>query len=117
MLELVHASSFHWKLVGGVRRWAVSDWQISRVYATLNQPMLAAQFARACLEKCREHRLSEVLPTAYEALARASAVAQDFKSARRYLSRARRLLDAAALNDADRAIYEGQIRSTQEMIP
>ena len=36
MLHLAHASRYHWGLVGTPKDQAIGDWQISRIYATLN---------------------------------------------------------------------------------
>src|SRR5260370_30347084 len=46
MLNLAHSSRYHWNLVGKASNFAIGDWQISRVYSTLNQPDLAIHFAR-----------------------------------------------------------------------
>jgi tetratricopeptide (TPR) repeat protein len=117
MLSLTHASRFHWSLVGAPPAQAVGDWQISRVYAALRQPALALRFARSSLALCREHGLSELLGTAYEAVARAYAVANDPQPARRYLEKARDHLDASSVDPEGREIFLGQIRDTERLIP
>ncbi len=116
MLHLAHASRYHWSLVGTPRNRAVGDWQTSRVYAALNQPSLSLQFAKSSLEICKKNKLSEVLATAYEAVARAHAVAKNYRSARSYLSKARKQLGSLNIDDEDRKIYLGQIRETEKMI-
>lgn len=116
LLSLVHASRFHWSLVGTPRNQAVGDWQISRAYAALGQPELALQFARSSLELCQKNDLSELEGTAYEAMARAYAVAKDARTAGRYLKKAREHLDASSADDEDRRIFLGQIRATERMI-
>src|SRR6266581_7305438 len=50
MLHLAHASRYHWSFVGTARNLAVGDWQISRVYAALNQSDLDLHFAKTSLE-------------------------------------------------------------------
>ena len=115
LLNLVHASRFHWSLVGTKRNQAVGDWQISRAYAALHQPRLALQFAKSSLELCRKHDLAEFLGTAYEAMARAYAVAEDLPSARVFLKKARAQLDASSIDDEDREIFLGQIRETERL--
>jgi hypothetical protein len=116
LLTLVHASRFHWGLVGTARERAVADWQVARAYAAVDQPELALLFARSTLELCETQRLSDLLCTAYESMARAFAVAKDSKAATRYLRKARAQLAASGVDDEDRKIYLGQIRATEKLI-
>ncbi|HKN07324.1 MAG TPA: hypothetical protein VJ021_06990 [Thermoplasmata archaeon] len=116
MLTLVHASRFHWGLVGQARERAVADWQVSRAYAAVHQPQLSLLFARSSLELCETNHLSEFLCTAYEAMARAFAVAHDPRSARKYLRKARAQLDASSVDDEGRKIFLSQIRATEKLI-
>ena len=116
MLQLAHTSRYHWGLVGTPLNQAVGDWQISRVYASLGQADLALVYAEKCLSACRKKGLGEIVPSAYEAVARACAVAKDPKRANEYLSKARTLLDRIPLDKEDRRIYLGQIEDTQQMI-
>jgi tetratricopeptide (TPR) repeat protein len=116
MLHLTHASRYHWVFVGTPQNVAVSDWQISRIYASLNQPQLALQFAKSCLETCEKNSLSEVLHTAYEAIARAYAVSKDYERAKDYLNRAREQLAKLQLDEEERKIYSDQIHETEQMI-
>ncbi len=117
MLHLAHASRYHWGFVGTARNFAVGDWQISRVYAVLKEPNLALHFAKSAVEISQKNNLSENLPSAYEGMARAYAVAKDFKSARNYISKAREQLEKATGMDAeDKKVYSDQIRETEELI-
>lgn len=116
MLLLAHASRYHWSIVGTPRNQAVGDWQISRVYAALKQPQLSLSFAKSSLEICKKEKLSEVLATAYEAVARAYAVAQNQASARKYLKLARNQLKTLKLDVEDRRVYQGQINDTEKLI-
>jgi len=116
MLHLAHASRYHWGLVGTPRNVAVGDWQISRIYASLNQPELALQFAKSCLEICEKNSLSDVLHTAYEAIARAYAISKDYGRAKDYLNRAREQLTKLKLDKEDRKAYSDQIRETEQML-
>ncbi len=65
---------------------------------------------------CEKHDLSEVLCTAYEAIARAHAVARDPKTAREYLQGARQQLATLSIDREDRAVYLGQIRDTERLL-
>jgi len=116
MLGLAHASRYHWSLVGTPLNLAVGDWQVSRVYAALGQSALALRYAKACLAACEENHLGEIVPSSYEAVSRAYAVAKDPKRAEEYLSKARRLLDSLPIGKEDRRIYLGQIEDTQRLI-
>ncbi len=116
MLHLAHASRYHWSFIGKPRNLAIVDWQISRVYAALNQPQLALNFAKACLETCQKNNLSENLVSAYEGMARAYAIAKDYQSARNYINKAREQLRVSTADDEDKKIYSGQIRETEELI-
>jgi tetratricopeptide (TPR) repeat protein len=116
MIQLAHASRYHWGLVGTPLNQAVGDWQISRVYASLGQADLALRHAERCLSACRKKGLGEIVPSAYEAVARAYAVARDSKHANEYLAKAKLLLDRIPLDKEDRGIYLGQIKDTQHII-
>jgi tetratricopeptide (TPR) repeat protein len=117
MLHLAHASRYHWSFVGTARNFTVSDWQISRVYAALREPRLALHFAKSAFEIFQNNNLSDNLPSAYEGMARAYAIAKDFQHGREYISKAREQLDkAAGMDSEDKKIYSDQIRETEELI-
>ena len=116
MLHLAHASRYHWSLVGTAGNLAVGDWQISRIYAALKEPRLALHFAKSAVEISQKNNLSENLPSAYEGMARAYAVAKDFQHAREYIRKAREQLDESGMNPEDKKIYSDQIRETEELI-
>jgi tetratricopeptide (TPR) repeat protein len=122
MLHLAHAARYHWALITStrderMRHIAVSDWQISRVYATLKQAQLAIRFAKSALEVMQENNLSEILHTGYEGMARAYAVAKNYESAKENIKKALEQLSKAPELDAeDKKIYSDQIRETQELI-
>jgi hypothetical protein len=89
MLHAAHASAYHWGEAPEceLRNRARSEWQVSRVYSVLGRGEPALRHAQRCLELC-EQKPDNVedwdLPFAYEALARAHAVAGDDEEARRY---------------------------------
>ena len=116
MLQLVHTSRYHWRLLGTPSNHAISDWQVSRVYVSLGQPSLALLFAESSLDICRKNGLSDILCTAFEGVARAYAAAGDGKKARSYLGKAKAWLRVSTLDDEDRALYENQIRDTESML-
>ena len=90
MIHTAHASRYHWGLVGKPINLAIGEWQISRVYATLRRPEPSLYHAKRSLEVCRSHGIRDFpLAFAYEALARAYAVAGDARGMKRFLGHAR----------------------------
>ncbi len=102
--------------MGTPKNLAIGDWQISRVYAALNQADLSLHFAKTSLEIGEKNKLSEILITAYEAMARAHATARNYPVAKEFIDRAKSQLHATSLDEEDRKIYDGQIRETELMI-
>ena len=86
MIHMAHASRHHWAQVGTATHLAVGEWQVSHVYALLRRAEPALYHARACLRICKDGGVGGFpLAYAYEALARASAVAGDRKDRDRYV--------------------------------
>jgi hypothetical protein len=114
MVHAAHASRWHWSQaaeLGGDQQLAVGEWQCSRVYSVLGRGEPAFHHAKACLAICEEGGLGDwVLAAAYEALARASAVAGDSTEARRWLARAR-TATAAIADPEDREVIDGDLAS------
>ncbi len=91
MVHAAHASRFHWGKVGTPVNFARGEWQISRVYSVLKRPEPALFHARRCLDQYKEASIQDFdLAYAYEALARASAVAGRMDDSKNYIARARR---------------------------
>jgi len=91
MIHAAHASRYHWGLVPGATpaNLARGEWQISRVYAVLKMPESARYHAQRVLDICQENGIGDWdLAFAYEALARAHAVAGEAGKARYYTDRA-----------------------------
>ena len=116
MLNLAHASRYHWSLIGKPWNFTTGDWQISRVYVALNQPDLALSFAKTALEISQKNNLSERLVSAYEGMARAYAVGKKYPSAKEFVNKARDQLHAVSLDVEDRKTYSDQIDETERMI-
>lgn len=104
MIHAAHASRLHWSRVGEAVNLDRGEWQCSRVYAVLGRAEPALWHARRTLEICQAEGIGDWdLAFAYEALARASAVAGNRADVERYLEAAR----AAAVDiaeDEDRAL-------------
>jgi hypothetical protein len=85
MIHTAHASRYHWGEIGAPVNFARGEWQISRVYAVLKRAEPALYHARRCLDICQKNGIGDFdLAYAYEALARASAVAGKKDDTERY---------------------------------
>jgi DNA-binding transcriptional MerR regulator len=85
MIHATHASRFMWEEIGEPVNHARGEWQIARVYSVLDRPEPALFHARRCLQIVEEHGIGDFdLACAYEALARAHAVAGEREAARRH---------------------------------
>jgi tetratricopeptide (TPR) repeat protein len=110
MTHAAHASRYHWGQVPDATQahLARGEWQISRVYAVLGRSEPALHHARRMLEICRHHGIGDRdLAFAYEALARAHAVAGEAGKARYYTDEALAAAkDIAADDDRARVLAE-----------
>lgn len=98
MLHMAHASRYHWGQVGEPVNRSRGEWQCSHVYAVLGRAEPALYHARRGLELCEEYGIGDFdLAFAYEALARADAVARDWEQARIWTEKA--LAAARAVTD------------------
>lgn len=111
MLHAAHASRYHWGEVGEQVNLARGEWQVSRVYSVLGRAEPALYHARRCVEINEANeafREDWELGTAYEAMARASAVAGD--TAARDEWKARAVGELAGIKDPeDRQVLEQDI--------
>ena len=90
MLHAAHASRFHWGEIGEPVNLVRGEWQVSRVYAVLQRSEPALWHARRCLELCQQHSIGDFdLAFAYEAMARAHAVAGQHDAVASYVQLAR----------------------------
>jgi DNA-binding transcriptional MerR regulator len=100
MIHAAHASRFMWEEIGEPVNHARGEWQIARVYAVVDRPEPALFHARRCLQIVEEHGVGDFdLACAYEALARAHAVAGEHETAARYAGLGREA--AQRIDDAD----------------
>lgn len=90
MIHAAHASAYHWMMCGEPVNRARGEWQCSRVYAVLGLAEPAMFHARKVLMICEREGIADFdLAFAYEALARASAVAGDAPGTARWAELAR----------------------------
>ncbi len=102
MIHAVHGSAYHWLHVGGPEHIARSHWQCSRVYCVLRRAEPALYHARFVLNICRQNGIGDWdLAFAYEALARAHAIAGDRDTSAAWLEQAR-LASEDIADDDDR---------------
>lgn len=98
MIHMAHASAYHWLQAGTPLNFARSHWLCSHVYSVLGRPESALYHAQRTLDICAEHGIGDFdLAYAFEALARAHAVAGDRGASAHWRDRAR----AAAAGVAD----------------
>ena len=106
MLHTTHASALHWSRAEGVKpeNSARSQWQVSRVNAVLRLPDACLHHAQRCLDICLANGVGDWdIAFAYEALARAHAVAGDMEAARAMTERALEAVEQI-VEDDDRKI-------------
>jgi DNA-binding transcriptional MerR regulator len=111
MLHAAHASRYHWGEIGEAVNLARGEWQVSRMYAVLGRGEPALYHARRCLEINEGNEAGREdwdLGSAYEAMARASAVAGDKASSDEWRARAVTELDRIG-DPEDRQILEQDI--------
>jgi hypothetical protein len=106
MIHAAHASRYHWGLVPEATpaNLARGEWQISRVYAVLKRAEPARYHAQRVLDICQDNGIADWdLAFAFEALARAHAVAGETGKARHYTDRALAAVDNIT-DEEDRAL-------------
>jgi hypothetical protein len=86
MVHAAHSSRYHWGEIGTPLKMERGEWQISRVYSTLNRAESTLYHAHRCLEICQENNIGGFdIAFAYEAMARAHAVAGSRADMEKYL--------------------------------
>src|SRR5580704_605901 len=89
LIHMAHASAYHWLQVGTPENVARSHWQCSRMYTVLGRSEPAIYHAKLMLDLCEQNDIVDWdLAFAYEALARAYAVAGNSAESARWLTRA-----------------------------
>lgn len=111
MIHTAHASRYHWGTVGDAPNLARGEWLCSRVYAVLGRGEPALWHARRCVAINEEAGIADWdIAGAYEAMARASAVAGDLPAARSWADKAQEAC-AAIAEDDDRETIAADIAS------
>ena len=116
MVHAAHASRYHWGKVGTPLESERGEWQISRVYSTLKRAEPATVHGSRCLELCEANGISGFdLAFAYEALARAYAIAGEAATSREFVSLAKKAAESIE-DDGDREYTLGEIRGVEGTI-
>ncbi|HEY6057600.1 MAG TPA: hypothetical protein VIV06_06170 [Candidatus Limnocylindrales bacterium] len=113
MIHAAHASRHHWSVVGQPVNRARGEWLCSRVYAVLARPEPALWHARRCLEILEAGAGGEEdwdLPAAYEAMARAYAIAGEAGEAAHWRDRGQ-TASAAIADPEGRELIESDLAS------
>jgi hypothetical protein len=85
MVHAAHASRFHWGEIGTPLEFERGEWQISRVYSVLKRSEPALHHAKRCLELCKANSIGDFdVAFAYEAVARAHAIAGNKSECEKY---------------------------------
>jgi len=110
MLAETFASYYHWLRSNAAPQHAArGEWQVSRVYCVLGRAEPALHHARRVLDICQRHGIGDWdLAFAYEALARAHAIAGDHDEARRWLEQGRLACEDVA-EDEDRELVAADL--------
>ncbi|HEY1198600.1 MAG TPA: hypothetical protein VGG32_07735 [Thermoplasmata archaeon] len=107
MLHAAHAARYHWGHAGTPLNYSIGEWQVSRVYSILGRAEPALYHGRRALEIARRNGLGRFyVAYAYEAMARASAVAGQRRARDRYLREARRIGATVRGRDDQRMLME-----------
>jgi hypothetical protein len=116
MIHEAHASLYHWLQVGTPQNAARGEWQCSRVYCLAGRAEPALYHAARVLSICERNGIADWdLAYAYEAHARAYAVAGDDASSREWLDRAVAALDDVAEED-DRELLRDDLSTVEQLI-
>jgi hypothetical protein len=116
MLHQAHAALYHWLQVGSHEHTTRGEWQCSRVYSLLGRPEPALYHARRALDACLRHGIGDWdLGYAYEAMARAYAVAGRVAAAGEWLDRARAAA-ADIAEDDDRELLLDDLATVEKEI-
>ncbi len=114
MLHAAHASRYHWGRTGDPITLVRGEWLCSRVYAVLGRPEPAIWHARRSLELLTEFGGGETWDEAYayEALARAHALAGNKDEKKAWLAKARAAAKAVA-DPNDREPIEADLKTVK----
>ena len=109
MIRLSLASTWHWTQRGDCtnKTYSIGYWQTSRIYSILGQAENARRYGGLCLAVSQEADVPPFfLGYAYEALARAEAVAGDQQAMQEFLDQARETAERVADMDEKKMLLD-----------
>lgn len=116
MIHAAHASRYHWGEIGMALEFERGEWQISRVYAVLDHPGAAIYHAQRCLAICTENEIADFdIAFAYEALARAYAVAGDAEKSREYVELANQAAQQIE-EERNREYFTSELQTVNDLL-
>ena len=116
MINMAHASAYHWKQVGTPLNFARSEWQISHVYGILNRGEPAIYHASRSLKYCQDNNYGDFdLAYAYEAVARGHWLLGSINDAKHFLKLAEDAGNAIA-KDGDKKQFFSDLKDLQNLI-
>jgi hypothetical protein len=109
MVHAAHSSCMHWLQAGTPTHHQRGEWLIAHVYSVLGYAVEAMRYAKMCMELTKEH--PDMMQDfdrayAYEAVARAAALAGKTEKAKKYHALAAEAGEAIA-NKEDKKIFIG----------
>jgi len=116
MVHAAHASRYHWGEIGTPLEFERGEWQISRVYSVLRRPEPALHHAKHCLEICEAAGIGGFdIAFAYEALARAHAIAGDKARTEEFVALAEKAAEAVE-DEGNREYTLGEVASVKDLL-
>ncbi len=113
MENYAHASLAHWRTAGTAVRHQRGEWLLARVYAVLNRPQEALRHAFLCAGILHDNpgEMQDFdAAFVYEAVARAHAIAGEWKDAQRFQIKAREAGEKIAEAE-DRELFFSQLKA------
>jgi hypothetical protein len=111
MVHAAHASRFHWDEIGEPLNFQRGEWQVSRVYAVLKRPAPSLYHAQRCLDLTEKNDIGGFdRAFAYEAMARAYAIAGKDEDTAKYMKLAQEAAEKIEKKE-DREYVEGELKT------
>lgn len=108
MIHLAHTSLWHWSQREDVNanNVSIAYWQLSKVYAKAGQVANAIRYARRCVDVSHGNDLAPFYDAyAYEALARAEALAGNKEAAKDAIRKAKQIGTTIPTEDNKQALF------------
>ena len=109
MLRLSLASHWHWTQRNDytAKTQSIAHWQTARIYALLGQADNARRYAQLCLQASQNQGVAPLyLAYAYEALARAEAIARNKQEMNLYLDEAHQVANKIAESNSKQQLLD-----------